>query len=161
MERIPPHFPIAHNLGLLTKRYLEVLSKRLKNLSIERHYLALMIVGEHDGELCQGELGQRLSVDKVITGRVVNYLVDQGFLERLEHPNDKRYHLLGLTEQGREAEKEIRLAFEELNESCFRGIPQSERDYFKNVLDKMMTNLNAEPGEAVALSYERIKPEDA
>ena len=86
------------------------------------------------------ELSKRLGLDKSTLSRTVDGLVNIGLLERAPHPNDRRFNLLSLTQNGQEVADHINQANDEFFRQVFEGI-QSERH--DEVIDNFETLVRA------------------
>jgi len=60
-----------------------------------------------DGNISMGEFGNALSVPLSTATRTADWLVENGFIERLQDPNDRRIVRVTLTDVGKETYREI------------------------------------------------------
>ncbi|MFC2038460.1 MarR family transcriptional regulator [Chloroflexota bacterium] len=60
-----------------------------------------------EGNITMGEFGNALSVPLSTATRTADWLVDNGFIERLQDPDDRRIVRVTLTEIGKETYREI------------------------------------------------------
>ena len=56
----------------------------------------------------QSQLAEQLHLEKSTVSRLVNHLVEQGWVERTINPESRREVLLSLTSQGRTVSQEVR-----------------------------------------------------
>lgn len=59
-----------------------------------------------------GEVGTLLGISKQAAAKVVSALVEEGLVERREHPSDRRVAALGLTDDGRRFLTDAEAAYE-------------------------------------------------
>jgi DNA-binding MarR family transcriptional regulator len=70
-------------------------------LDLTREQLRIVFLIYHHGKLSPGEAADALGVSKANVTGVINRLVVQGFVSRRDNPDDRRSHILSLTEKGR------------------------------------------------------------
>src|SRR5690554_6383648 len=97
-EQITPLGPL---FALLTNQYLSVLGAKLSDLLIDRYFYAFWVISNNDGKITSKRLAELTQTDKVFIVRIITYLTEKGFLQRLKHPQDNRSFLLHVTEKGR------------------------------------------------------------
>lgn len=59
------------------------------------------ILGSRNEPISMGELSRELNVPLSTATRIIDWLVNTGFVERLPHPDDRRIVRIGLTPTGR------------------------------------------------------------
>jgi DNA-binding MarR family transcriptional regulator len=70
-------------------------------LNLTREQLRIVFLIYHHEKLSPGEAADALGVSKANVTGVINRLVVRGFVSRRENPDDRRSHILSLTEKGR------------------------------------------------------------
>src|SRR5690554_1559420 len=86
--------PLGKLFAILTKQYLSILGSKLNDLPIDRYYFAFWSISNNDGAITSKRLAEILQTDKVLVVRIIKYLTENKFIERIQHPNDKRSFLL-------------------------------------------------------------------
>lgn len=133
--------PISRKLIHLGKVYLNVLSKRVDHLGINRYWYILSLIHANNGLLTQKELAARLGKDKSAMVNIIDFLTERGYVYREVNPADRRQHLLKVTEKAGNAVPEIVAAFEAINATAAADILPDEMEIFNRVLLKMEENL--------------------
>jgi MarR family transcriptional regulator, transcriptional regulator for hemolysin len=133
--------PIGRVLSRMGKSILHLLNAKLNYLDIDRYYYALLLIELGEGKITQNELAQQLETDKVSIVRIIDYLAAKGYVERLKSPTDKRKYCLTLTDKARIALPGIKNSLNEITESAFEGIPDSQKTAFYSTLDTIKKNL--------------------
>jgi MarR family transcriptional regulator, transcriptional regulator for hemolysin len=133
--------PLGRMFSFLGKGYLHLLRSRLKHLDIDRNYFALVLIGNHEGEVTQQELALLLDTDKVSIVRVVDYLSEKGYVQRLKKKDDRRKHSLVLTDKAKLALPEIKKSFSEINEIVLNGLQSSETSELAASIEKIKNNI--------------------
>jgi DNA-binding MarR family transcriptional regulator len=145
--------PLGKLFSQLTKGYVGVLSKRLENLPLKRHFYPLMLIYEAGGTLSQTLLASELHMDKVSIVRMVDYLSDHGCVMRQKNPADRREQLLKCTAKGASFIPEIRKAMTETNAYCLDGLCDEEVDMLENMLSKVGFNLQDQPQDGYDMKF--------
>jgi MarR family transcriptional regulator for hemolysin len=134
--------PLGRMLSILGKGYLNLLRLKLQHLDIDRNYYALVLIARHDGIITQQELALLLDSDKVSIVRIVDYLSENGYVQRRRKADDKRKHSLNLTEKGRMAIPGIEKSFTELNDIVLDGFEISQITELTQTINKLKHNIN-------------------
>lgn len=150
-------WPLGRVFGFLTKQYVGYLAKRMENTPIERYYFPLYLIGKHSGQISQQQLADQLLTDKVSMVRILDNLTEDGYIERRVNPNDRRQHLLYITENGKPWVDEIERSLRETDELFLEFIPEAHRAMFTEQLHRLVEVTKDLPVEQVELFYNRIK----
>ncbi|SDE75504.1 MarR family transcriptional regulator, transcriptional regulator for hemolysin [Mucilaginibacter pineti] len=133
--------PISRKLIRLGKLYLSVLTKQTAHLDVTRYHYILSLICFHDGQLTQNALAQLLGKDKSAIVSIINLLSAKGFVYRENNPNDRRQHLLRVTEKAKQAVPHLLETFESLNTDMTKGISEEDMQVFESVLQRMRNNI--------------------
>lgn len=93
--------------------------------------------------ITQAELADRLEMDPIAVGRVIDRLQAGGFVERRADPSDRRLWRLHLTERARAVAADMEDISRGLRVEATRGIPGADVEKFVEVLERMKDNLQA------------------
>ena len=146
--------PLTFPLSLLTKQYVGVMFRKLAHVGIEKYYTAMIIIEKAGGKLNQQSLADELLIDKASVVRMVDYLVDKGFVVRQQNPTDRREYFLVLTPEAGRAMTEIRQAISQLNELVFASFTEAEKKQFWQAIDRINDTLSSLPAEEVLFEYD-------
>ncbi len=94
------------------------------------------VVAEEDGATQQA-IGRRTRMDKVTVSRAAIALVERGLMARVPNPDDKRSHLLRLTETGWELYRAVAPKALELERRIFARFDRAELAAFTATLRKI------------------------
>ena len=133
--------PIGRLFTMLGKGYLGLLRNRLRHLDIDRYYYALVLIGRYNGSISQQDLSVLLDSNKVSIVRIVDYLSEKGYIQRVRKTDDRRKHNLIVTEKGQQAIPEIRQSFSEINEIILNGLEQSQISEIARIITRIQKNL--------------------
>ena len=139
---IQPLQPLGRVLSLTGKSFLHLLNNQLNYLDIERNYYALMLIELGDGCLTQKELASHLGTDKVSVVRVVDYLSEKGYVERVESSVDRRKYCLTLTDKAKAALPGIKKTMQEVTLTACEGLTEKQQAEFISILGQIKNNLS-------------------
>lgn len=132
--------PLGRLFTMIGRGYLNLLRSKLQHLDIDRYYYALLLISDHE-EITQQELATLLDSNKVSVVRVVDYLSDKGYVNRIRKNDDKRKHKLVLTEKAKPAIAGIRQAFNEMNELVLHGFDHVQMNELNNAISRIKQNI--------------------
>lgn len=145
---------------------------------LERHpfFWLTQVIAARDGELAQGlrefglrvpewralaalyarrlctmsELADLATIDRTTLTRTIDRMQEAGWLERRADAGDMRITRLALTAAGRRMFERIWPTVERLNALALDGLPPSDIQALRRILQRMRENLEAYVGEAHA-----------
>lgn len=132
-------------MTLISEVYLSTLSELMKPHGLDRYFVAVMYLNEHNGQLTQKDLGTVLRRDKVFTMRLVDALSEKGFVVRQQDDNDRRCQLLQLTDEGIALIPKIEEAIRQTNELIFSDFTEEEKQCFERGMHHLMNLLDTQP----------------
>lgn len=132
--------PIGRVMSKLGKLSLEKAQAQLYHLDINRSFYPLILIDLQQG-MTQQELADMLVVDKVQVVRIVDYLSQHGYVQRVMNPNDRRKYQLTVTEKAIKAMPQIKQALNEVTNNIFEGFSSDEIDTIYDMLGRMENNL--------------------
>lgn len=134
--------PLGKIFTLTGKSFLSLLNEKLNHLDIDRDYYALILIEMGNGQLTQNELASKLETDKVSVVRIVDYLAEKGYVERVESTVDKRKYCLTLTDKAIKVLPGIKKSMHESTETAFDGLTGTQREEFMALLKQIKSNLS-------------------
>ena len=96
----------------------------------------------HEPSLKQVELAERLDVEPITAGRIIDRLEEAGLVERQADPVDRRVWRLTLTEKARPIFERLGALAEEMAEQAFAGIDPGEIDAMRSKLALIRENIS-------------------
>lgn len=120
---------------------MNVLSKRIKHLDINRYYYPLTLIYLNSGKLSQKALAEMLDKDKSAIVTIIDVLSETGYVQRVVNPDDRREHLITTTAKADKDVPQIIAAFQELNKDMTKGITPQEMEIFLKVVQQMKMNM--------------------
>lgn len=96
----------------------------------------ITVAAENDG-ITQQTISMRTRMDKVTVSRAAIALVERGLMQRVPNPDDKRSHLLVLTEAGRALYAEVAPRALSLEKALFADFDPQEMKRFVATLRRI------------------------
>jgi|SRR5436190_403649 len=93
--------------------------------------------------LTQTELAELLEMEPIAVGRVLDRLVEAGFVERRADPKDRRCWRLHVAEKAHAVVDDMEQIASELRRESLRGVRRADVDTMLAVLTRMKENLQA------------------
>ena len=82
-----------------------------------------------------GTIAERMGVTPGATTRLIDGMMDRGWVDRRRDPNDRRRVLLELTEEGRQEAEHLRDQTEQIVESVVSEVPADQREKVFEAID--------------------------
>lgn len=96
------------------------------------------VFSRHEGPITMGELSRELGVPLSTATRTMDWLVNNGYAERLPDPNDRRIVRVGLTRAGKDTYRAISTFMLERAEQAMSQLTPAERETFISLLNKVL-----------------------
>ncbi|MFB9274171.1 MarR family winged helix-turn-helix transcriptional regulator [Cohnella cellulosilytica] len=103
-------------------------------------YIFLMAIAFQQ-PITQKALSEKLLIDKTTTAKAIAKLEAEGYVRREADPVDNRYHLLYLTDTGREVVPKVQEALARVKKKTRKGITDEEYDLLVSLLKIVLRNL--------------------
>ena len=128
----------AHNS--MTKRFLQNTHKIGLDISLDQ-WMVLGPIWKLDGA-CQKDLSEYCLKDKTSITRIIDTLEIKNLVVRVPDQLDQRMKRVVLTSHGKQLFFDVLPIMEKTREEVRGKIPEEEIEVFKNVLSKIIENLN-------------------
>ncbi|MCJ8013611.1 MarR family transcriptional regulator [Paenibacillus sp. KQZ6P-2] len=138
-------FNLNDCIGFITntasKKIVDAFNVRLQEHQITRvKWIALFFIGEVNN-ISQKELAQRMNANESSIARLLERMEKDDLCIRTRDTSDRRIIRISLTSKGEQLRAELLPLGQIFHEDATKGISPSELDIFKNVLEKMVSNL--------------------
>jgi DNA-binding MarR family transcriptional regulator len=104
-------------------------------------YIFLLVIAGKE-KITQKALSEELLIDKTTTAKAIAKLEAEGYVRRESDPEDKRYHLLYLTEAGRAVVPKVQEALDHVRNKSLIGISDEEYAIMLGLLKKVLRNVS-------------------
>ena len=138
--------PLSHEAHtLLVKTYTSLTAAARRNnpssLSLGRYNVLRLLYASEHNRLLMSEIGDGLEVSPTVVTRLVDSLVAEGLVARVDPPDDKRKTWATLTEAGQELfRSEMPLMVLEI-ERLWSGMTSKEKRLLVHLLSRLRLNL--------------------
>lgn len=133
-------------LNDVTRHMRRQFDRRATRFNLTRaQWRALKTLAVDEG-ISQTELAERIEMEPIPVGRVIDRLQQAGFVERRADPADRRRWRLFLTDKARRVDDDMQVIAQQLREDAFAGIRRADIDLAMDVLNRIKTNLIALDG---------------
>lgn len=104
-------------------------------------YTILTYLYEH-GELQQNKISKLTAKDEPSVSRIINNMIKNDIVKKVQHPNDRRTNLICLTEKSKQMRQSLHNEAFALLEEALKDIPKSDIENLYDVLNRIINNLN-------------------
>lgn len=138
-------FNLNDCIGFITntasKKIVDAFNTRLRENNITRvKWIALFFIGEINN-ISQKDLAQRMNANESSIARLLERMEKDDLCERTRDTADRRIIRISLTPKGEQLRAELLPLGQVFHDDATKDISPSELVIFKNVLDKMVSNL--------------------
>jgi DNA-binding MarR family transcriptional regulator len=150
------NIPLGTKALIFSKHYYGVISSKLQGLDIERYFSILFFLQQNNG-CTQQQICNHMAIDKTAMVKVIDYLIENGYVKRSVNPEDRRAHFIHLTAKGEENTRQISSAFNELDKELLCSLNESERKLFIKTLQQLTLKVSTLPGDDLFFEYNKTK----
>jgi DNA-binding MarR family transcriptional regulator len=138
---VADHQPLGRLLAAALTAVIDELHERLERAGWPRVRpmwgFALLAVRTEARTI--GELGETLGITKQAAAKVVSALVDEGLVERQEHPTDRRAAALRLTDRGHRFLTDAEAAYEAIEAGWAQVASRHDIDALRRAIPALLT----------------------
>ncbi len=128
--------------GSLERAYRAAANRAVAHVGLSQALAwPLVTIGRLGDGLRQGVLAEQLGIEAPSLARSVDQLVQGGFVDRREDPDDRRARTLHLTEAGVQACEQIEAALAVMRKSLYQGIADEDLFACLRVFDALRERL--------------------
>jgi DNA-binding MarR family transcriptional regulator len=120
------------------RRYYDRRASALGVTTVQWRALAWL---SHEPGLKQVELADRLDVEPITAGRIIDRLEEAGLVKRQPDPEDRRVWRLSLTEKAGPVVKRLGLLAEDMASEAFGGLSAEEIETTREMLARVRENI--------------------
>lgn len=88
-------------------------------------------------------IAERLQVERPAITRIIDRLIEEGWVNRLKHPSDRRSQLISLTPRAKEAIPEIEQVIKGITRHTMAGFSEEEIIELEQFITKIINNLDS------------------
>ncbi|WP_075183553.1 MarR family winged helix-turn-helix transcriptional regulator [Pantoea sp. 1.19] len=139
-----PETPFSHLLHLTAHAWRQAIARRLKETGLGMSsWLAVSTLAASDAPLTQKALAERLGLEGPSVVSLVNRLVSQGWLQRVQPAEDRRKRLLVVTPAGMALWQRVKCEADDLRGEWLGNIDRHELAVTHRVLVQLLERAEA------------------
>jgi len=134
---------LGYLTGLASRLLSNILAMRLHEAGIDmtaQQWGAIIILLNGEA-MTQGQLGERLHLEKSSVSRLTNGLEKRGWIERTTDPNDSRQRIVTPTPKALETAERCATTARAILAEAQRGMTEDEMSVLRSLLSRAITNL--------------------
>lgn len=131
-------------ISMLYRKSQVYLSQELKNYDVTSAEYPILIALNQNNGVTQEELSSHLYLDKSAVTRVIQALIEKGFVTKSKDERDLRCNRVYLTEKGRKVQKPIKDSMDNWNDILMMHMEKEKQDIIYELLMRMVENVNEE-----------------
>lgn len=136
----------AWELGETSRMLRREFDRRAAALGATSAQWRVMFRLQREPGLKQVELAERLDVEPITAGRIIDRLAEAGLAERRPDPVDRRVWRLHLTPKAGPLVDRLKLVAEEMLSGALDGVSPRELDALRSTLARIRMNMSAIEG---------------
>jgi DNA-binding MarR family transcriptional regulator len=145
---------LPHIVTAVKSRMRQVAWRRLGPFGLSpQQYQLIMAVAEQNGR-CQGDLAVRTWMDKPTASRILRTLQERGLVRAEPDPHHGKRVLFYLEPEGKALLKDLHGFRQYMREGTERGLGAAERKQLRELLGRVMGNLDRMEAEMIELASE-------
>jgi MarR family transcriptional regulator, transcriptional regulator for hemolysin len=130
-------------LGQASRQWRRALDLRLRPYGLtDATWLPLLQLSRASTPMRQKDLAEALFLDSSSVVRLLDALQANGFIERREHPEDRRVKTIILTEAAQEVLKKVNQIASEVRQQVLSGLTDEELEVASRVMRNISTALD-------------------
>lgn len=112
-------------MGDTARLWKMALSERLKPLGLSyAKWSTMLLLSRHKEGIVQNELAKFLSIENSTLARLLSSLEEDGWIERVEHPTDKRVKIVHFTQIGLSKFEDSKSVLNNLRKEILSGVTE-------------------------------------
>lgn len=144
----PTHDALKTNTNFLMRKVstaaFETFARATAEYGLHPMHFGVLQILEAEEPISQQELGRRAGVDPSTMVARMDVLDENGLIERIRSPDDRRSYEIRLSKKGHEALKKLRGVAEEHSRRIYGVLSDGERATLQELLLKLSDNVDAQ-----------------
>ena len=143
--RLPP-VSLARNTGFLMSKVSQLaregFERALEPMGLKARHYGVLTALAGEGSHAQGDLGEKLAIDRTTMVGLVDELEALGLVERRRDPEDRRRYDLALTDAGERKISEAEVLAARIQDAVLAPLGDDERRLLHEMLASILQNLD-------------------
>jgi DNA-binding MarR family transcriptional regulator len=133
---------LDRTIKVVKQHYLKVFKEQGLNISTEQWVIIDQLY--HENGLSQTDIANGSYKNAPTVSRIIDLLVDKGYVERQRFKNDRRRYKIYLTQSGRDLHEQLLPHVLELREQTWQDLSDDDWENLKRILGKILDNFSSE-----------------
>jgi DNA-binding MarR family transcriptional regulator len=146
MKSENPTGTVLYSIEKTIKAYRKISQKHISNVvnGITVDQCLVLIILEKNSTFSQNEIAALIFKDAASITRIIELMVNKGYLKRAINNADRRKFNLEISTKGRETIKLLTPVIEENRKRALRGLSKKDLEQLDNLLHKIIANCSNE-----------------
>ena len=127
-------------LSRILEQMSDLFAVKLADMGMTPKHYGLMLAVHKNANMTQRDAAGFLKIDRSTTGKLIDLLEEKGFLQRHDHPTDRRAYVLALTPAGAEIVAQLWQSLVGSEHSALSALSEDEISTFSLLLNKILEN---------------------
>lgn len=132
--------PVSLMISMIHRTHMIFINEKIKDMDITAGQIPFLMVLSREEGISQDDLASHFHIDKGVVARALRRLEDNKYLFREIDPENRRRHLIYLTNKGKETVPRIKNIDKEWEDSMRSKISEDEYNHIFNIIKKMALN---------------------
>lgn len=129
---------------------------RLSPYGVQPGYLTVLHRLWQQDHVTQKELNATLDIEQATLSNTLKRMERDGLIVRTPNTQDRRHHLITLTENGTAMKSSVESAINDLRTTVNQGLTVNDRRYFKRIMRQMTEKLEDDQTEPLFLLLDEV-----
>jgi DNA-binding MarR family transcriptional regulator len=143
-ERKPQTGRVGQLLFVVQQAAQVLAAERLEPLGLSPRAWGVLSTLTESGPMTQIELATTMSIDRTAMVYLIDELEQQGLVERVRHPQDRRAFLIHLTARGQDVQRKAAVALAGAADTLLTPLDATERHHLVDLLAKLAAHWQQE-----------------
>jgi DNA-binding MarR family transcriptional regulator len=132
---------LVHAAGRLVRKSFERRADSLGLGMSSSQWRLLFWVAKEEG-VTQAQLAELLEIEPISVSRLIDRMVQNGWIERRSDATDRRVRVIFTTRKGRDAYAELKAVARQVSDEALDGLPEETRQALVKGLEALIENLS-------------------
>ena len=156
MSSNPEHLFFS-TVSKFSRLYAKALSKRLDPYGVLPGYLEILFRLWEQDNITQKELHSQLDIEQATLSNTLKRMERDGLILCTRNPADRRLTQIVLTDTGREMQKVVLTAIDDLQATVNVGLTINDKKYFRRILKQMTGQVESDLEESYLVLVDEVK----
>ena len=134
---------LVHRLSAITKNSWRYTRNRLTHPGLTNAAYDICDIIHQSGSTNQDNISKALKMDKSSVAKVVNKCVNDGLIDRMVNPSNRREYILTLTQEGQTLVDELIGLVEQWQNESLSVLSEEERAQFLDMIQRVEAQSNS------------------